>query len=322
LALACVAKYYGDIGYPGHINCSDNFNAALAPYNVTRRAGWIAISCFFNTGIDAHGVLYADAPWSRPGDYVLLPALSDIVCVNSACPDDTSPANGWNPTDIHVRIYSGKETFQLAVATRQTPDTEPKMTRQTGFHDSFAKHTRNFVAYDGYWLAQNFSATGPIDEYWACRQKAVILDLSALRKFKITGPDAEALCQYVFTRNMKKLGVGGVVYSAMCYPHGGMIDDRAVFRLGRDNFRWIGGSDYGGEWLREQAAKLGLKVQVRASTDPLHNVAVQRPNNRDLLRKILWTAPHNPDFEQLGWFRFAPARLKDGNGDPFVVSRT
>ena len=25
-ALACYAKYYDDIGYPGHVNCSDNFN--------------------------------------------------------------------------------------------------------------------------------------------------------------------------------------------------------------------------------------------------------------------------------------------------------
>jgi aminomethyltransferase len=27
-AMACAAKYYDDLGYPGHNNCSDNFNAA------------------------------------------------------------------------------------------------------------------------------------------------------------------------------------------------------------------------------------------------------------------------------------------------------
>lgn len=321
-ALACAAKYYDDIGYPGHINCSENFNKALAGFDVTGRAGWMAINFFFNTGIDAHGVMYSDEPWSRPGDYVLLRALTDIVCVSSACPDDTSPANGWNPTDIHVRTYSGKESFQRALAFRPTPDAEPKMTKQTGFHDSFARHTRNFIEYNGYWLAKNFGATGALDEYWACRQKAVILDLSALRKFEITGPDAEALCQYVFTRNIKPLGVGGVVYTAMCYPHGGMIDDGTLFRLGRNNFRWIGGTDYSGEWIREQAEALGLKVLVRSSTDQLHNVAVQGPNSRDILRKIVWTSPDNPEFDQLGWFRFTPARLKDGSGAPFVVSRT
>jgi aminomethyltransferase len=68
----------------------------------------------------------------------------------------------------------------------------------------------------------------------------------------------------VLTRDMKKLAQGQVVYSAMCYEHGGMIDDGTVFRLGRDNFRWIGGDDYGGIWLREQAEKLGLQVMVRS----------------------------------------------------------
>ncbi|WP_187430817.1 Aminomethyltransferase [Roseobacter fucihabitans] len=321
-ALACSAKYYDDIGYPGHVNCSDNFNTALSNFGVGGRPGWMAINFFFNTAIDDHGVMYTDEPWSRPGDYVLLRALTDIVCVSSACPDDTTAANGWNPTDIHIRTYSGKETFQRSIATRATPDSEPKMTKKTGFHDSFAKHTRNFVEYNGYWLANCFAAAGPIEEYWACRQKAVIMDLSPLRKFEITGPDAEALCQYAFTRNMKTLAVGGVVYTAMCYEHGGMIDDGTVFRLARDNFRWIGGTEYGGEWLRELAEKLGLKVLIRSSTDQLHNVAVQGPNSRDLLRELVWTAPHNPEFDQLDWFRFTPARLRNEAGTAFVLSRT
>lgn len=80
-ALACSAKYYDDIGYPGHANCSENFNSALAEFNVTGRPGWMAINFFFNTYLDEHGVMYSDEPWSRPGDYVLLRALTDIVCV-------------------------------------------------------------------------------------------------------------------------------------------------------------------------------------------------------------------------------------------------
>ena len=322
-ALACAAKYYDDIGYPGHINCSDNFNGALAKHGVTPRAGWMAINFFFNTGIDEHGVMYADEPWSRPGDYVLLRALTDLICVSSACPDDTSAANGWNPTDIHVRTYSGEEKFQRSVAIRATPDAEPKMTKQTGFHESFEAQTGFFVEYNGYWLPNNFAPVGgALAEYRACREKCVVLDLSALRKWEITGPDSEALCQYIFTRNMKTLPEGGVVYTAMCYEHGGMVDDGTVFRLGKDNFRWIGGSDYGGEWLREQAEKLGLKVLVRSSTDMQHNIAVQGPESRDLLRKVLWTAPHQTRFDDLNWFRFTPARIGEHNGVPVVVSRT
>jgi aminomethyltransferase len=321
-AMACAAKYYDDLGYPGHVNCTDNFNGALEQHGVPGRPGWMAINFFFNTFLDEHGVMYSDEPWSRPGDYVLLRALTDLVCVSSACPDDTSAANGWNPTDIHVRTYSGEETFQRAVAYRPTPDAEAKMTKQTGFHDSFAKFTDNFIEYNGFWLANCMSTAGPIEEYHAAREKCVVMDLSALRKFEITGPDSEALCQYIFTRNMKTLPVGGVVYTAMCYEHGGMIDDGTVYRLGKDNFRWIGGSDYGGEWIREQAEKLGLKVLVRSSTDVQHNIAVQGPESRDLLKKIVWTLPHHPNFDDLAWFRHTPARLHDHDGVPIVVSRT
>ena len=321
-AMACASKYYDEIGYPGHVNCSDNFNAALAPHGVKPRAGWMAVNLFFNTAIDAHGVLIADEPWSRPGDYVLFRALTDLVCVNSSCPDDTSPANGWYLSDIHIRIYSGAETFQRATAWRATPDARPQMTKETAFHPATSERTRNLIEYRGYWLPNSYSAAGPIEEYWACRNAAVAIDLSPLRKFEITGPDAEALLQYTLTRDVKKLAVGQVVYSAMCYDHGGMIDDGTLFRLGRDNFRWIGGDDFGGIWLREQAEKLGLKVMVRSSTDQLHNLAVQGPNSREIMKRLIWTAPTQATIDELGWFRHTVARLQGPTGAPLVVSRT
>ena len=62
------------------------------------------------------------------------------------------------------------------------------------------------------------------------------MDLSPLRKFEVTGPDAEALMQYALTRDVRKLAVGQVVYSAMCYEHGGMLDDGTLFRLGPQQF--------------------------------------------------------------------------------------
>ncbi len=178
-AMACASKYYDDIGYPGHANCSDNFNRVLAPEGVTARPGWMAVNLFFNTAIDAHGVLITDEPWSRPGDYVLFRALTDLVCVSSSCPDDTTPANGWNPTDIHIRTYDGAEKFQRATAWRPTPEAEPKMTKETAFHSRTSALTRNMVEYKGYWLPQAYRE-GPIAEYWACRQKAVVIDLSPL----------------------------------------------------------------------------------------------------------------------------------------------
>ena len=320
--LACTAKYYDDMGYPGHVNCSDNFNRALDPYGVTARRGWMALNLFFNTAFDDNNQLLSDEPWSRPGDYVLFRALQDMVCVTSACPDDIDAANAWNPTDIHVRVYAAKETFSRAIAFRMTTDAEPQLTKETPFHSRTAQHTRNFAEYSGYWLANAYTRHGAVDEYWACRERAAVIDLTPLRKYEVLGPDAQLLMQTCVTRNIARLAVGQVVYTAMCYETGGMIDDGTVFRLGQDNFRWIGGSDVSGMWLREQAQQRGLRAWVKNSTDQLCNLQVQGPNSRAILRDIVWTRPDQPAIDELDWFRFSIARINDPDGIPIIVSRT
>lgn len=321
-ATACNSRYYDDMGYPGHVNCTENFNAALEPFGVERRNGWEALNYFYNTNINAQNQLYLDEPWSRPGDYVLMRALTDLVCVSSSCPDDIDAANGWNPTDIHIRTYSSTEKFSRAVAYRMTPDADPQMTRETAFHPRFSAMTRNYAEYRGYWLPQRFNNANAVDEYWACRERVVVMDLSPLRKFEVTGPDAEALLQYCVTRDMSRLSPGQVVYTAMCYEHGGMIDDGTIFRLGQNNFRWIGGDDYSGLWLRQQAEHMGFKAWVRSSTDQLHNIAVQGPKSRDVIKEIIWTAPAQPAVHELEWFRFCVGRIGSFEGAPVVVSRT
>ncbi len=320
--LACTSKTYDEMGYPGHPNCSDNFNYALEEYPVAPRKGWMAINLFFNSFFNDSFQLLSDEPWSRPGDYVLMRAMRDMICVSSSCSDDIDVANAWNPTDIQVRVYDKKELFKSSIAIRKTTDADPIMTQETGFHSETSKLTRNYVENAGYWMPACYLNQGAIEEYWACRRGAVVIDLSALRKYEVLGPDAELLLQICLTRDMKKLSVGQVSYTAMCNESGGMIDDGTVFRLAQQNFRWVGGCDGSGLWLREQAEKLGLKVWVKNSTDQLANLQVQGPDSRKLLSQLIWTRPDQASVEELGWFRFSVARMHDAAGLPIVVSRT
>jgi aminomethyltransferase len=321
-ALACNAKYYEDMGYFGHINCSDNFNGQLLPYTIAPRKGWPALNFFFNTSFDAHNLLVSDEPWSRPGDYVLLRAMTDLVCLSSACPDDVDPANAWNPTEVHVRVYPAKERFSAAIARRVTPGAEPKLTKDTGFRPRTGALTSRFTEYNGFWLPTAYDNHGAVDEYWACRERAAMMDLSPLRKWEVLGPDAEELLQATMTRDIRRLSDGQVVYTAMCNDTGGMIDDGTVFRLHATNYRFVGGSDYDGVWLREQADRLDLRVWIKESTDELHNVAVQGPASRDVLTPVIWTAPTQTPFGELKWFRFAVGRLGGPQGLPLIASRT
>ena len=319
---ACTSKFYDDLGYFGHPNCSDNFNYVLDKFTLRKRLGWNAINLFYNTAIDANNALIFDEPWSRPGDYVLFKALKNLVCVSSACPDDVDAANGWNPTDIFVRVYRPNKPFSKGVAYRMKADSEPKLTKETGFHPRVSNLTENIIEYKGFWLASNYNNHGALQEYEACRERAIIMDLSALRKFEVSGPDAEELLQRTCTRDIRKLSVGQVVYTAMCYDHGGMLDDGTVFKMTNDNFRWICGDEYCGEWLRSKAKEFNLKVWVKSSTDNLHNVSVQGPKSREILNKIIWTPPHQTPLNDLEWFRFTIARLKTLDGIPLMVSRT
>jgi aminomethyltransferase len=321
-ALACQAKYYEDLGYPGHINCTDNFNRALAPFQITARKGWEALNFFYNTAFDRDLQLVSDEPWSRPGDYVMLRAVSDLVCASSACPDDIDPSNAWEVTDVHVRVYSPENRFSMAVARRVTADAEPVLTRETAFHTRTSSLTKSFVEYRGYWLPHCFNNEGAIAEYWACRERLAVMDLSPLRKWEVLGPDAETLMQHTITRNARKLSVGQVVYTALCNETGGMIDDATVFRLGPDNFRFVGGDEYDGVWLREIADRLGLKVWLKPTTDQLHNIAVQGPMSRETLADFVWTPPTQPSLAELKWFRFLIGRIGSHDGVPIIVSRT
>ncbi len=321
-ALACQAKYYEDLGYPGHINCTDNFNAALRDFEIAPRKGWEALNFFYNTAFDANMQLISDEPWSRPGDYVMLRAMDDLVCASSACPDDIDPSNAWEVTDVHVRVYSPHNRFSMAIARRVTADAEPVLTRETAFRSRTGALTESFVEYRGYWLPHCFNNEGAIAEYWACRERLAVMDLSPLRKWEVLGPDAETLMQNLVTRNIRKLAVGQVVYTALCNETGGMIDDATVFRLGEDNFRFVGGDEYDGIWMRELADRLGLRVWIKPTTDQLHNIAVQGPLSREALAEFVWTPPSQPSLEELKWFRFLIGRIGGHNGTPIVVSRT
>ena len=150
--LACTSKYYEDVGYFGHPNCSDNLTNSMSKYGVQKQKGWHAINLFFNTSSTGLNSVISDESYARPGDYVMFKALKDLTIGTTACPSDIDPCNSWNPTDIFVRTYDKKKEFSKSFAFRMKTDSEKKLTRNSGFHDRTSKLTRNFIDARGFWL--------------------------------------------------------------------------------------------------------------------------------------------------------------------------
>ena len=320
--LACTARVYERKGFFDHPNCSDNISAAMTPYGVAPRAAWPAINFFFNTAVAEGNAILSDEGWSRPGDYVLMKALTDLVCVSTACPDDTSPINGWDPSDVQVRVYGAETLFKRSVAVRAIPEARAVMTRETGFHSRTSELTRDFRVAQDCWIPGSYTGLGAVEEYWACRDAATIQDLSQLRKVEVTGPDAEALLDRVLTRDLRRLAPGHCAYSAACRAHGGMFDDGILFRLGPDGFRWTCGAPTAAEWLQQVATEQGLDVWVRNVTESLDNLAVQGPRSLEILAPLVWAPEAESRLGELARFRFLVGRLGDFNGPGVIVSRT
>ena len=321
--LACTARSYEERGFPGHVNCSDNISDAMARFGVARRAAWPAINFFWNTWIDAAShQMQTEESHSRPGDYVVMEALDNLVCVSTACPDDLDPINGWNPTDVHVRIYRADSSIPRAIAYRAKEDQPMTISREGAFHRRLSALTQDFAPARDLWTPVAFPQTGTIGEYWACREKATLQDMSGLRKYDIIGPDAERLLQAALTRDVSRLAVHRGTYALICDDTGSVIDDGTLFRLGPDLFRWCCGSEESARVLENLSGDAKLNVRLHDMSGALVNLALQGPRSRNVLQDLVFTQPQVPDLGHLKWFGVTTARLRDRDGAPFMLSRT
>jgi aminomethyltransferase len=62
-------------------------------------------------------------------------------------------------------------------------------------------------------------------------------------EFRVTGPQAREFVQHAVTNDLYALELGQVMYTCMCYPHGGIVDDLLVYNLGNEFFLVVNASN-------------------------------------------------------------------------------
>lgn len=148
------------------------------------------------------------------------------------------------------------------------------------------------------------------EEYWKQRREAGLVDTGE-RPTEIAGPDAEAFCNKLFTRNCSTLKPGRAGYGLLLYPDGGILCDGILMRLAPDKFWYVQADGPVYSWFVAQAE--GMNVRIR---DPKSWVSqVQGPRALPVLAAASDTGLP-PNFTY-----FAVARTTFG-GQPVIVSRT
>ncbi|MDA3017372.1 MAG: glycine cleavage system aminomethyltransferase GcvT [Actinomycetota bacterium] len=120
--------------------------------------------------------------------------------------------------------------------------------------------------------------SGTITEHLACRNGAVIFDVSHLGTVRVEGYYAKAALQEVLTNDLDKISVGQTQYTQLLNQDGGVLDDIIVWWVNQDRFDVMPNASN-----TQQVVRAIGGVDVTESRAVL---AVQGPKSRECLGKI------------------------------------
>ncbi|MDL2294497.1 glycine cleavage system aminomethyltransferase GcvT [Ruminococcaceae bacterium OttesenSCG-928-D13] len=140
------------------------------------------------------------------------------------------------------------------------------------------------VPFAGWLLPVQYA--GVIDEHMAVRQKAGLFDVSHMGEVTLTGPDALANLNHLFTNDFTSLVVGKVRYSTLCNDAGGVVDDVLVYRTGENAYLLVvnaANRHKDVDWMR---ARLTGDAALEDVSDSYAQLALQGPAAKGILEKL------------------------------------
>lgn len=185
--------------------------------------------------------------------------------------------------------------------------------KRTPLYPMHEKYQGKLVDFGGWELSVQFE--GIIKEHHMVRQKAGLFDVSHMGEIEITGEKAEAFVNYLVTNDVKQLAENQVVYTLMCYPDGGVVDDLLVYKYSTTHYFLVvnaANTDKDFEWIKKN---LFAGVEAKNLSDQYAQLALQGPKAQEILQKLTDT-----DLETIRFFWFNPA-VKVA-GIECIVSRT
>ena len=185
--------------------------------------------------------------------------------------------------------------------------------QRTPLRDFHAARGARLVDFAGWEMPVQYRSI--LEEHRAVRRAAGLFDVSHMGEFDVSGPGAAAFLNRLVTNDVARLFPGRVLYSPMCYPDGGVVDDLLVYQRAADDFFLCvnaGNLARDLEWIRTQAAGHDVTVTDRSAETAL--LALQGPRAVPILQGLTAT-----DLAGIGYYHFAPGEVA---GVPCVLSRT
>ena len=152
--------------------------------------------------------------------------------------------------------------------------------------------------------------TGVLEEHRACRERAVVFDVSHLGSLHVRGDGALAMLQWALTNDLERIEPRRAQYTHLLDPHDAhVVDDLIVWWVDASEFLVMPNASNTVPLVEalEDAAHEHGQCDIDDITDTRVVLAVQGPSARALLAEVL------PDAASVGRFRVAPVEYADGS---------
>src|SRR5580704_6012253 len=110
-----------------------------------------------------------------------------------------------------------------------TPTKDSRATRLSPIDALHRTSGATFTEFAGWRLPLRFF--GDLAEHRAVRESAGLFDISHMGQIVVEGPDAASALRGALVSDIGRLEHGRAVYTMLCEPDGGVIDDLIVYRI-------------------------------------------------------------------------------------------
>jgi aminomethyltransferase len=185
--------------------------------------------------------------------------------------------------------------------------------KKTPLYEKHVALGAKLIDFGGWMMPLQYS--GILEEHRSVRTTAGLFDVSHMGEILVKGPEAAEFIQKMITNDISRLHSFQILYSPMCYPSGGIVDDVLIYKLNAQEYLLVVNAaniDKDFKWLKEHQQG-GVTVQ---DVSPQYaQLALQGPLAQDILQKLT-DVPLN----EIRFFRFKDKL--DIAGVQALVSRT
>ena len=181
----------------------------------------------------------------------------------------------------------------------------------------FEEHHRlgaRLVEFSGWEMPVQYSSI--LEEHDAVRTRAGLFDVSHMGEFKVQGADALAFLQQLVPNDVSRLALQQALYSQLCLPDGGVIDDLLIYSLAEQHYMLVvnaGNIEKDLAWVKEQA-KHFEQVTVIDQSDTTSLLALQGPAAVAILQPLT-----EVDLAAIRYYHCQPGQVAGIN---CLISRT